>query len=61
MICPLCKQEKENVGPKIIGKEYVNEEKFNNETLIVKNVVMCNECLEMLKKGNIIVRENEQK
>lgn len=47
--CPICRREKENVGPKIIGKTKSEDRRLPlpNEALITK--VMCQDCYDSLK------------
>lgn len=59
MVCPICKQEKDGVGPKVVDKESIKEEKFTIPILSLKTAVMCRECLERLKRGLIIIKEKE--
>jgi hypothetical protein len=48
--CPFCKKIKEDVGPKIVGKNKVRDKKLKIliDTLITK--VMCNNCWKKLRK-----------
>jgi len=55
--CPICKKMKENVGPKNIGISYQEPEPpFTQRQLVVKWVVMCKDCLEKFKKGEIALK-----
>lgn len=46
--CPCCGKEKENVGPKIVGKVKSEDPRLSmsNDTLVTK--VMCQECCDIL-------------
>lgn len=56
-ICPICKKEREDVGPKIVGQYYQKDPRFVNQQQYLKTVVMCDECLKKLKRGEIEIVE----
>lgn len=51
--CPICKKDKDSVGPKIVGKENTVDVKLQQPQLSLTTVVMCNECLDDYKQGKI--------
>ena len=51
--CPICKKNKNSVGPKYIHQSKVVDPRFNNPIQTVYTKVMCNDCLEKFKKGEI--------
>lgn len=48
--CPICKKMKDTVGPKLVAKQKVHDERFVRplDTFITKE--MCKECWEKLRK-----------
>ena len=50
--CLICGKEKNDVGPKVVGKTKANDPRLTaqNDVLITK--VMCQDCYESLKDNN---------
>jgi len=48
--CPVCKQIKENVGPKIVGRTKILEPKLTQPVDVLKTLIMCNDCWEESRK-----------
>lgn len=57
-LCPICKKEKNNVGPKSMGSKYVDPESpFTQKQLVVDWVIMCNGCLVKVKSGEVVINK----
>ncbi len=50
-LCLECGQEKEDVGPKVIGQVNSVDPRLVSQKDALLTKVMCEECLEKLKKG----------
>lgn len=52
-VCPYCKLEKEKVGPKIISRGYIKDDKLSDPALTLFTKVMCEDCLNLYKNGSL--------
>ena len=60
--CPICGKEKDNVGPKIIGKRYIDPKPpFTKRQLILDHAIMCEDCLRDYKQGKFEVKDKKSK
>ncbi len=50
-VCPICEEEKETVGPKVVGSGKVHDDRFTKPIDTRKNKVMCQDCWEEIKRG----------
>lgn len=52
-VCPICKKDKEKVGPKLIGSRKTRDPRFVQEQTYLETVVMCEDCLKDYKEDKI--------
>lgn len=57
--CPICKKQKENVGPKIIGSRKIDDPRFVQKRFMQNRVVMCEDCLKDYKEGKILIKPKD--
>ena len=58
--CQTCHELKESSKPRLIKKEYVKNEKFNNPILTSRTLIICDDCYALFKEGKLtidIIRE----
>jgi hypothetical protein len=48
-LCPVCGKEKDNIGPKIVGKAINDTPRLTSKEDVIETKEMCQECCESLK------------
>jgi len=49
-VCPICNKTKDGVGPKLVGKKKIKDERLSKPMDALVTKIMCSDCWKKLRK-----------